>query len=158
MKTYIARAVRSGDWWAIEVPELAGVFSQARRLDQVETMARDAIALTLDVAPDSFDVTVEPVLPTALQQVVDAVRASREEAELAATIATLRAKMAVLLLHDEEHLPLRDIGRVLGVSHQRAHQLLDHSEDLKDRWSILMSRLGEEERIPLEKVKAELGL
>ena len=46
---YRVRAVRSGGWWAITVPELPGVFSQARRLDQVETMAREAIALMLDI-------------------------------------------------------------------------------------------------------------
>jgi len=41
----------------VQVEEL-GVFTQARRLDRVEFMARDAIALLLDVPPDSFDVTV----------------------------------------------------------------------------------------------------
>jgi len=46
---YRVRAVRSGNWWSITVPELPGVFSQARRLDQVEAMAREAIAMMLDV-------------------------------------------------------------------------------------------------------------
>ena len=46
---YRVRAVRSGGWWAITVPELPGVFSQARRFDQVEAMAREAIALMLDI-------------------------------------------------------------------------------------------------------------
>jgi predicted RNase H-like HicB family nuclease len=57
MTTYTARAVRSGKWWAIEIEELDGVYSQALRLDQAEAMARDAIAATLDVSPDSFEVT-----------------------------------------------------------------------------------------------------
>jgi predicted RNase H-like HicB family nuclease len=57
---YSARAVRSGDWWAITVDELKGVHSQARRLDQAATMAREAISLFLDVAIDSFEVTVVP--------------------------------------------------------------------------------------------------
>ncbi len=48
-RAYRVRAVRSGSWWAITVPELPGVFSQARRLDQVEAMAREAIAMMLDV-------------------------------------------------------------------------------------------------------------
>src|SRR5690242_11280287 len=33
-KTYTVLARRSGGWWAISVPELKGVHSQARRLDQ----------------------------------------------------------------------------------------------------------------------------
>ena len=34
--SYRVEAVRSSDWWSITVPELSGVFSQAKRLDQVE--------------------------------------------------------------------------------------------------------------------------
>ena len=49
---YRVRAVRSGNWWSITVPELPGVFAQARRLDQVETMAREAIAMMLDIDTD----------------------------------------------------------------------------------------------------------
>lgn len=60
--SYTARAVRRGRWWAIEVPEIPGVFSQARRIDLVEPMAREAIALMLEVPEDSFDVAVEPDL------------------------------------------------------------------------------------------------
>ncbi len=44
-------AVRSGEWWAIAVPSLRGVFSQARQIDEVPAAAREAIALMLDVDP-----------------------------------------------------------------------------------------------------------
>jgi predicted RNase H-like HicB family nuclease len=57
-QTYTAVCRRHDDWWVIEVPEVDGVFTQAERLDQVEAMARDAIALMLDVAAGSFDVEV----------------------------------------------------------------------------------------------------
>ena len=43
--------VRSGDWRAITVPALRGVFSQARNLDEVPEVAREAIAMMLDVDP-----------------------------------------------------------------------------------------------------------
>ena len=43
--------VQSGEWWAITVPSLRGVFSQARHLDEVPTAARDAIAMMLDANP-----------------------------------------------------------------------------------------------------------
>lgn len=55
--------VRSGDWWAITVPALRGVFSQARNLDEVPEVAREAIALMLDVDPAEvgpIDVCVQP--------------------------------------------------------------------------------------------------
>ena len=62
-KTRTARFQRSGDWWAISVPQLRGVHTQARRLQKAEAMVRDAIALFLDVPSDSFDVRIEPLLP-----------------------------------------------------------------------------------------------
>lgn len=123
MTTYTARAVRDGRWWAVQVEELDGVFTQARRLDQVEFMARDAIALLLDVPPDSFDVTVTTELPAKVQAIIDDVRASRVAAELASEAASMKAREAARILH-EGGMPLRDVGRVLGVSHQRAHQLV----------------------------------
>jgi len=60
--TYMVEARRSGRWWAIAVPDLPGIFSQARRLADVEPMARDAIAAVLDVAPRSFGIVIRPVL------------------------------------------------------------------------------------------------
>lgn len=49
MTVYRVNVERAGSWWAISVPDLPGVFSQARRRDEVEDMARDVIALYLDV-------------------------------------------------------------------------------------------------------------
>jgi len=123
-KTYAARAVRSGDWWAITIPELKGVHSQARRLDQASAMAREAISLFLDVTVDSFEVTVVPVLPTALQADVDRARAVRGEAEeLQREAATATARAARELVSGAK-LTVREAGQVLGLSHQRVAQLL----------------------------------
>ena len=67
MKRYTARAERSGSWWAISVPEVTGVYTQARRLDQVPDRARDAIAGVLEVPMRSFDVEVlMPLVAAAL--------------------------------------------------------------------------------------------
>lgn len=123
MIAYTARATRSGNWWAIQIEELDTVFSQARRLEQVEAMARDAIALVLDVDPASFAVTVVPELPAKVQAIIDEVRAGREAADLACEVASMKAREAARILH-EEGMPQRDVGRVLGVPHQRAHQLV----------------------------------
>ena len=62
--TYKLIATREGGWWSIEVPEVPGVFAQARRLDQAEVMAHDRIASVLEVPENSFDVVVEAQLPS----------------------------------------------------------------------------------------------
>ena len=123
-KTYTARCQRAGDWWAISVPELRGVNTQARRLEKAEAMARDAIGLFLDVPQDSFDIQIEPVLPRDLQTKVGRVRKVRERAEVSQRqAASVSAEVADDLVRGA-HLTVRDAGRVLGLSHQRIAQLL----------------------------------
>jgi len=124
VKTYTARCQHSGDWWAISVPELKGINTQARRLEKAEAMARDAIALFLDVPTDSFEVRVEPILPRELQKKVGRAKKVRGEAEvMQAEAATVSAAVAADLVRGA-HLTVRDAGRVLGLSHQRIAQLL----------------------------------
>ncbi len=122
-KAYRALCRRVGDWWAIDVPEVPRLHTQARRLDQVEEMARDAIALLLDIPDDSFDVVVQPVLPKRLKIEVERVRRLREEAEARQREATFASTKAVADLASIGHLTVRDIGRILGISHQRVDQL-----------------------------------
>jgi predicted RNase H-like HicB family nuclease len=123
-KTYTARCVRSGDWWAITIPELNGVHSQVRRLDQAEVMAREAIGLFLDVPADSFDVRVEPILPPQLQADVERARSVRGQADdMQREASTATARAARELVKDAK-LTVREAGQILGVSHQRVAQLL----------------------------------
>ncbi len=123
-KSYTARCERSGDWWAISVPELRGVHTQARRLEKVESMVRDAIALLLDVPSDSFDVKLEPVLSRDLQKKVGRARKARDDAEALQHEAAIASADVASDLVRNAHLTVRDAGRVLGLSHQRIAQLL----------------------------------
>lgn len=120
---YTAVAQRDGSWWAITVPELDGVFSQARRLDRVEYMARDAISLMLEVGPDSFDVEVVENHDPPTQEVIDDIVSIREAVAAMRRETADRTRVAVLSLHDSGY-PQRDIGRMVGISHQRVAQLL----------------------------------
>lgn len=40
---------REGGWWVVRVPGLNANYTQARTLEEVEEMARDLIALALDI-------------------------------------------------------------------------------------------------------------
>lgn len=118
------RAIRSGNWWAITVPELPGVFSQSRRLDQVEPMAREAIALMMDVDTSQIgSIVVDIVPPTPAAALIgkmnEALDAARQATE---TAASARRDAARALRADG--LPMRDVGWLLGLSHQRVSQIL----------------------------------
>lgn len=124
MKTYKVVAERSGGWWALEVPELPGVFSQVRRLDQAEAMASDAIAAMLDVDPGAFAVEVAPHLDEATNEALQKLERARAALADAQARASAAASEAVTVLTERDGLTMRDAGRVMGVSHQRIAQLV----------------------------------
>jgi predicted RNase H-like HicB family nuclease len=68
MAVYRVTARRSGAWWALQVPALPGVFSQARSLETADAAAREAIAAMLGLEPADVQVSVEPVLPDIAEQ------------------------------------------------------------------------------------------
>lgn len=120
---YTASCERSGRWWAVHVPEVPGVFTQARRLDQVESIVRDALALFLGVPADSFDLRIEVELPDDWAVSVDRMQKLRHDAEMLQDQAGAAAAEAVEKLIGEGGLSVRDAGRVLGLSFQRIAQL-----------------------------------
>jgi uncharacterized protein YoxC len=115
--TAVAR--RTGGWWAVEVPELHGLFTQARRLDQVAAAVADAARLLADV---TVEVAVRPVLPNGIQSAVDRVRAEAAEADAAQRRAAEDVRALVSSLR-ATGFSVRDVGTVLGVSPQRVSQL-----------------------------------
>jgi predicted RNase H-like HicB family nuclease len=118
MTAYTATCRRVGNWWAISVPELKGVHTQARRLDQVAAMTTDAIALMLDVDPVTIEVTVEPELPGTVARAIEARRAARaaDEAAEQATATAVRTLIG-------DGYTVRDAGALLGLSPQRISQI-----------------------------------
>ena len=121
---YRVEVVRSGDWWAITVPDLRGVFSQVKRLNRVEATAREAIAMMLDVDESEIgpiDVRIHP--PEDVAGLLDELRHSMAAASQATAAAT-RARREAARQLSEAGVPMRDIGQLLGVSHQRVSQIL----------------------------------
>ncbi|MFD7982502.1 type II toxin-antitoxin system HicB family antitoxin [Kitasatospora indigofera] len=120
--TYQATARRSGTWWAVEVPNVPGAHTQGRNLKEAEQMAREAVALLLDVEEDQVLIDLCPELPQATADILadfQARRAAREEAEGAERTAQEAAARAL----KAAGLSVRDAGAVLGLSHQRIAQL-----------------------------------
>lgn len=123
MALYTAHVTRGGSWWAIEIAELDGVYTQARRLDQVESVARDAIAATLDVDPVSVAIDVSVSLDGDVEAHLARLRQLRDDVERLNREASETARATARQLHDAG-MPLRDVGAVMGISYQRAHQLV----------------------------------
>jgi hypothetical protein len=122
MSTYNAKAHREGDWWVIDV-EGVGV-TQAKRLDQVEDMARDMVGLMLDVDISTVDVDVAPQVGAELDGLVLSARNAADAARAAQAKATETSRATAERLHAAGY-SLRDIGVLTGVSYQRIHQLLE---------------------------------
>jgi len=122
MDKYRAQVTRDGRWWMISVPEIDGL-TQARRLSEVELMARELIAVTLDLrlSEVAVDVTLD-IDDIDVESTIKAIRKEKEDAALLEEDAAAKTKTLVkeLVAHN---VPLRDIGAMLGLSFQRVHQL-----------------------------------
>lgn len=135
MHTYQVNVTRDDRWWMITVPELAGYVSadgainlsdttQARRISEVSSQARDFICTVTDKAPSevgmNITLTVDGIDVTTR---TSKIASDRELAERHAAAAQADAKQLARDLA-ARGIAVRDVGEVLGVSFQRAQQLI----------------------------------
>lgn len=130
VRTYRVDVERDGRFWLIHVPAVER-WTQARNVREIEPMARDLIAIMDEVAPDSFEVDVHITLPDDVRRALEEAAELRKTASRAQAQAARASRDAARRLHDQG-VPLRDIGKVLGISYQRAHQLVDEARNLVD--------------------------
>lgn len=114
--------------WLVRIPGLGanpgdGLPTWARNLADVEPAARDLIAVYLDVAPDSFRLETHIELPASAQHHMELARKLQETAASAQRESAEHRREAARELKSTG-LTVRDIGAALGVSHQRAQQLI----------------------------------
>lgn len=121
---YTADVTREGRWWMVSVPEVDGL-TQARRLGEAELMARELVAVTLDLELDEVevDIVVRQVDGVDVAERVGRIEAEKAEAERLKREALAESKELARELVEAE-VPLRDVGALLGVSYQRVHQLV----------------------------------
>jgi hypothetical protein len=124
VKTYDAIVTREGKWWMVAIPELDGL-TQARRLAEAEDMAREYIAVTRDLPLDqvSVNVTVGNVNQIDVAEALAEITKQRQTAAALDIQARNSAEELAKRLAAEK-IPVRDIGTMMGVSFQRAHQLV----------------------------------
>ena len=117
MTRYRVEATEDQGYWCIRVPQIQRS-TQARSINEIAVMAKDLICImTPEENPD-----IEVIYTNLPPEVAEAVELKRQAAELEARAMATQG-VAVKKLH-ELGVSLRDIGRLLGISHQRAHQLV----------------------------------
>lgn len=116
-------ARRCDGWWALEIEGVPGGHTQVKRLNQAEDTVRDLLSSRLGGSVERVGVTVEIVLDDFVRHHLERARVLREQAAAAQSQAAAEYRAAARLMHDGG-IPLRDIGRVLGVSYQRVQQLI----------------------------------
>lgn len=125
MTNYRAEVTRDGKWWMVSIPELDGL-TQARRLGETEQMAREFIAVTTGQPIEEVSVELTINVPGVENAGTRADAIRRERAEAAALEARAIAE-SKRLAQDlaAKSVPVRDIGEILGVTFQRASQLVN---------------------------------
>ena len=124
MKTCTACLEREEDGrWTIELEEEPRVHTWGKTVDQALTRMREAAALWFDTDEDHIDLIVRPVLPKTTGRTVEAARAARDRARDADRLAVEETRKAAAAL-TSRGISMRDAAAILGISHQRVHQLL----------------------------------
>lgn len=122
MTTYTSTAVRYDKVWIVTCDQYPGAVSTPTRLADAAEHQREIIAFVAGVPESEVDVIVTPQLPDEYQEHVTRATSLREQAETASAEAARETRAAVKALVSAG-IPTRDIGPLLGVSHQRAQQL-----------------------------------
>jgi predicted RNase H-like HicB family nuclease len=124
VKTYHVTYERDeSGWWVASVRGLRGCHTQGRTVDEARRRIVDAMELFVDNAR-SAKIVDNVKLPAAAKKAIRAYTKLRKKAEQQDRRAALAARRAVRVLRGGRlKMSARDAARVLGVSHQRVHQL-----------------------------------
>lgn len=124
VKTYrVAYQRDASGWWVASVRGVRGCHTQGRTVDEARRRIVEAMELFVDDARTATIVD-DVKLPTGAAQAVRAYATLRRKAEQEDRRASLAARRAVRMLRGGQlRMSARDAARLLGLSHQRVHQL-----------------------------------
>ena len=124
MSRYHVAYVRDeAGYWVAAVREVRGCRTQGRTVDEARRRIREALALFVDDAAGA-DLIDDVKLPATALKAIRAYATLRKRAEQEDRRAAIAARRAVRLLRGGRlKMSARDAARLLGVSHQRVHQL-----------------------------------
>lgn len=115
--------------WNAQLKQLPGVVTHARSIGQARRYIREALALWLDddIAAENAelidDVRVETIGGASVVSLLNKVQKERRDLEALRATVTKNTEHAAKQLA-KAGLSVRDVGELLGLSHQRVQQLL----------------------------------
>ena len=142
MTTYTVTAERAGKYWHLRVPAVDRS-TQARKVSEIDEMARDLIAIMTGSEPESFDISVHLVLPADAAEHFQRSTTLRETAAKANAESAVESRAGARALQDAG-LSIREIASVMDLSFQRVHQLVNDPDEKPVRRSA-----GAEAKAPL---------
>ncbi|BBX07888.1 HicB family toxin-antitoxin system [Mycolicibacterium aichiense] len=126
MRVYKIEIVRDGRWWMIRIPEVHGA-TQVHRLKEAEAMAREYVALHLNVPLYEISIEITSIRMKRpefreIGAMAEKIRDLREQARRLEreSVASAREFAHWLIANG---VPVRDIAELLDVSSQRVSQL-----------------------------------
>ncbi|MBI4533060.1 MAG: type II toxin-antitoxin system HicB family antitoxin [Candidatus Melainabacteria bacterium] len=128
-RTYTVKYERDeAGWWVASVAKIKGCHTQGRTIDQARRRIREAISLFID---DVNEVELEDDirLPDNAMGLLKQLEVTRKRAEQEKEKLQTTMTKAAQLLTRQLKISVRDAGEVLGLSHQRVHQLLNKTHN-----------------------------
>lgn len=126
MRGYEARCEWDGFNWIATIEALPGAVTQAKRLDLVPRRMVEVVKFMTGDEISVDDIRIFPHLDGELDQVAEEIaKLETSLREVDAALAERRRRVVRELRR--RGFPLRDIGVIAHVSHQRVHQLLAES-------------------------------
>lgn len=127
---YDVDAYREGKWWIIRIPALDNFngniegITQARRIEDIDKEAIDYICTVADVNPSSVAIktTIWVGKINISDRIHDVAKKREKVNEESQKLSNISYSISKEL--SENDIPMRDISKVLGVSHQRVHDIL----------------------------------
>ena len=124
MSTYrVAYERDEAGYWVASIRNVRGCHTQGRTVDEARRRIRAALALFVSDAR-SAELIDDVKLPAPAVKAIRAYATLRKRADQEDRRAAVAARLAVRLLRGGKlKMSARDAARLLGVSHQRVHQL-----------------------------------
>ena len=126
MYEFKIEVTRDGRWWMVHIPEIDGL-SQARRLSEAETMAREYIALDRNLPYDEIKVETASIRTNEpeIREILEMARQIRNKRVHAQQLEQEALSEAQQFAHwlTTYGVPVRDIAELLDISPERVSQL-----------------------------------